>query len=1275
MVAKHANKLFRHDEVARIVGPDEIDVISPVSAAYGLAIILDSDLAVVDYIQKDDAPRRLQSDELALIATDDLLRVSYLSGVPNVNGDKEIGVQIDRLTEEDGISGKERTIRGKIVLEFRIDRYNRKIANRIHSLMRDGGSDRLTKKDFLKNFGNDTKDNITDFVQTFIDENGYARGGHRFRARALEALSPTLEEYGVQFRNILRNVDKRSGLTRLVWPSVQYDPRWVVTAKLVIPIFTTAVSLLVTAYITGFFDPPVAPPRVTIGEHTNGTVSITGDNCPTSQVCDVSKDGSVTVSAIPASSDYKLAEWNCIGCTSELGSDNPVSINGITDDLMITPIFKPLATVNVIPNNPELGRVSCEINGIPATSCSGIAGEVVTIEANKRTRNDSDSFVSEFVGWSCSDAWCAGVDLSSRIISLSIPDRDSPGRLNVSAQFREDRLIKLRINPIEPSGVDVRVPAVTGCSLPSCIMMREGITEVYVFQQNSAAPSPLPLTLQAPVPELDSTYTFDRWICNEGPCSLLANAENSVTRISLNDDVTITPTYTEQVIITIQNRVNGGQVEYIGSLPQDCNQTSTSTRCRFSADEFDGLQLNVVAQPSNDDDFRFVEWTCHGSWCQNARLTASEDLTFREFVDRSLTLTPIFAPIKRTTLTLLNPSSGNSRAEADCGSNCAGEAGWQTRVIALQQGEMQFMRWQCLSGSSSCPSGSDLTSPIINLTLDHDVTLMPIYVAPPTLTLEFNNTQEGTISCTPSDCSATSDNTIRFSLDADSLPETLQFREWVCSSASDNHCREIENSSLSSTGIRVRDLSSDVIVTLIPRFDEVQIATLQIGDAEGGNVNVGCGSDCEMETPWSTTVTAMANDGYKFVEWICVEGSCPSGDLSQSSISVTVNEDTQLRPSFQVDEVQIATLRIGDAEGGSVRVGCSSDCEREIPWNTTISAIASDGYEFVEWVCVEGSCPSGSLSQSSISVTVNEDTQLRPSFQMVESTQSPPFKTTGDTYSETSNWDSIVSSEFGSSYRVVDWSDLVEYHGNGGDLLQTIHGLSNIVPGEADPGVRSSYPADNPVTSFYVTYNDSRNSGSRYYFASLYKNEVRGGFAVAGRINLQGYVLALGSYFNLDLPVLATLSQATTSTPSTSTTTTSQFQTTSNTYSETENWNTIVSNEFGSSYRVVDWDDIVQYHNDEGDLLQTINNLSNIVPGEADPGARNRHPADNPITSFYVTYNGSKNTGTRYYFVSLYKNRVRSGFAVHASINLQGHVLAVGSWQGLDLPVLAISSQ
>ena len=138
---------------------------------------------------------------------------------------------------------------------------------------------------------------------------------------------------------------------------------------------------------------------------------------------------------------------------------------------------------------------------------------------------------------------------------------------------------------------------------------------------------------------------------------------------------------------------------------------------------------------------------------------------------------------------------------------------------------------------------------------------------------------------------------------------------------------------------------------------------------------------------------------------------------------------------------------------------------------------------------------------------------------------------------------------------------------------------------------------------------------------------------------------------------------------------TSKFQTTSNTYPETDDWNFIVSNEFGSSYRVADWSDLVQYHNNGGDLIQSINNLSNLVLGEADPTVRDSSPADNPIASFYVTYRDSKNTGTGYYFASLYKNEVRGGFAVRDSISLQGHILALGSWSNLDLPVLAASSE
>ena len=740
MAVVHANKLFRHDEVARIVGPDEIDVISPVSAAYGLAIILDSNLAVVDYVQENDAPRKLQPNELALIATDKLLRVSYLSGVPNVSGDKEVGVQIDQLTEEDGISGKERTIRGKIVLEFRIDRYSCKIANHIYSLMRDGDSDRLTKKDFLKSFGNDTKDNITDFVQTFIDESGYARGGHRFRARALEALSPTLEEYGVQFRNILQNIDKRSRLTRLIWPSVQYDHKVVVAVKLVayaISITSSAIGLLFAADIL-----PIRPsPMVTIGTYANGTASITGD-CQTEEACTVNRGGSATVSAEPISSDYKLTGWECLGSDcptpTELGDKKSVTIPNIMNDLMISPIFKPFATINVLSDDTQLGRVSCEIKGVPNISCRGVAGEVITLKAevNELRGSQSDQFINEFDAWEGCQPWCSSDDLNKPEIQLTIPTGLSI--VDIHANFRQDRLIKLRVNPAEPSFANVSPATVkTSCISndmpPSCEDTRDGVTDVYTFQRRRESQSALSLNLSASVPDATSLYAFDRWMCDDQLCprSLVENPESPETRLFLNEDVTITPTYVEQIVVIINDRVRGGNVEYINSLPSSCVRTSASARCSFQADSFNDLSLNLAARTDDPNDFNFVGWLCEGAWCRERGTSMIEDITFSETVYKNLTLTPIFVPIERTRLTLNSSLNGNVRVQADCGSDCVREAGWETRVTAPQrQGNFVFMSWDCITGSTSCPRGSELTNPTITVTLNHDVTLVPIYSIP-----------------------------------------------------------------------------------------------------------------------------------------------------------------------------------------------------------------------------------------------------------------------------------------------------------------------------------------------------------------------------------------------------------------------------------------------------------------------------------------------------------------------------------------------------------------
>ena len=407
-----------------------------------------------------------------------------------------------------------------------------------------------------------------------------------------------------------------------------------------------------------------------------------------------------------------------------------------------------------------------------------------------------------------------------------------------------------------------------------------------------------------------------------------------------------------------------------------------------------------------------------------------EGETFRAIVDNSLILTPVFTEIERTEL-ILQTVSGQSQAEADCSPNCAGETGWETRVIARQQGSEVFKRWECLSGSSSCPSGAALTNPAITLTLNHDVTLRPIYGDPPTLTLNFNDTEGAAISCTPSDCSVTEDGTISFSLDVNSLPNTLQFRQWICSSAPDNHCREIENRFRSSTRIRVRDLSSDVIVTLTPRFDQVQVASLRIGSPEdgGGSAEADCRSDCVREVPWRTSITATPDEGYEFREWVCVEGSCPTGSLSQNPISFEINEDTKLEPSFRMVSKSTVSLTLGDPSNGGISATCGSDCSGEPGWRTSVTATPDSGYRFVRWQC-SGSCP-GSSAGPTVSLTINEDTNIVPIFESTDPTMvtltvgtTSGGRATADCSSDCSGepgWSTSVTATPDSGYRFKEW--------------------------------------------------------------------------------------------------------------------------------------------------------------------------------------------------------------------------------------------------------------
>jgi PKD repeat protein len=105
------------------------------------------------------------------------------------------------------------------------------------------------------------------------------------------------------------------------------------------------------------------------------------------------------------------------------------------------------------------------------------------------------------------------------------------------------------------------------------------------------------------------------------------------------------------------------------------------------------------------------------------------------------------------------------------------------------------------------------------------------------------------------------------------------------------------------------------------------------------------------------------------------------------------------------------------------------------------------------------------------------------------------FGITSDVHEYNSNWDNIVSNEFGSAYRVADWTDLVSYYNSGGDLLELFDQL-----GLTEYGVSASVYRNGE--QFY--------SGTRSYFASRHEHNKPSTYLAHENIN--NYLISLGSW-------------------------------------------------------------------------------------------------------------------------------------------------------------------
>ena len=114
------------------------------------------------------------------------------------------------------------------------------------------------------------------------------------------------------------------------------------------------------------------------------------------------------------------------------------------------------------------------------------------------------------------------------------------------------------------------------------------------------------------------------------------------------------------------------------------------------------------------------------------------------------------------------------------------------------------------------------------------------------------------------------------------------------------------------------------------------------------------------------------------------------------------------------------------------------------------------------------------------------------------------------------------------------------------------------------------------------------------------------------------------------------------------------FKKTINNYFETDNLEQAVVNEFGSNYRIADWNDVVSYCQNNSPT-QFINNL-------------NMQLNENLI----VVWNGQHfwNNGTRHFFISRFDHNKPGNYLSHD--NIDNHHIDLGSWYGLNMPILCV---
>ena len=220
-------------------------------------------------------------------------------------------------------------------------------------------------------------------------------------------------------------------------------------------------------------------------------------------------------------------------------------------------------------------------------------------------------------------------------------------------------------------------------------------------------------------------------------------------------------------------------------------------------------------------------------------------------------------------------------------------------------------------------------------------------------------------------------------------------------------------------------------------------------DPEEGGTVIGAGEyDCQS----SCTLTAIADEGYTFMNWTCDGGVVSTEPIYSFSVNRNAEYVAHFALPFSV------SVTIDPSESGSVL----GEGEYDYGTTCTLSAIPNDGYVFLKWTDSSGNVVS---NEPTYSFTVTEDVHFTAIF---EALPNGVYVGTGGAATSRS-LPSRVQSNYSISQQIYTQSEI-------GDAMEIVN-LSFYNEGDENVRYYEIYMVHTDMTSIDPTAIDSTNTG------------------------------------------------------------------------------------------------------------------------------------------------------------------------------------------------------